>query len=247
MTPRWPLLGFSLLLLALSQTVQASEGSVLLSFQGMESLRQRIVGSLWELEARVIPTRSEFSRDTQISVVGQAVAFRHPVHGVVLMHSLDLTKGAEILVLKGPGNRSCTPRRRFQNEKLNLGFVECAEELVAGDAPELAGAGGIEPELYFSVDNPRGQFPSIFHQQGRAFCEAPLYEFLCIPIGALFSSPLFDSEGRLAGITLRRLGLASKLSITVSAAQLRALRFPPRRPPTLEDRPHPNLKRPFVF
>ena len=244
---RSALAGLTLCLLLLPSPAHPSEGSVLLSYQGMEDLRRKLADSLWELDARVKPTRSEYAPDSGLVVTGQAVAFQHPVHGLVLLHSLDLTRGADVVALRGPGKARCTIKKRFEDRQLNLGFIQCQEALDPTRVPALAGTDGNEPELYFSVDNPRAQFASIFHHQGRAWCEPPLAEFLCIPLGALFSSPLFDSEGRLAGITLRRLGIASKLSITVSAAQLRSLRLPPRRPPTLELRPHEHLIRPFVL
>lgn len=211
-------------LLVLLQGLAASD-SPLLSYQAMQELKERLSLQVVELEVVRNPAANEDS--TFIApVVGQGVCVRLPGGQTWILASQFLISNAG--QIRG--------RTRVHPEWLGLKVVHRIEALgiallhPGGLTPHCKltalapGALLLDQPVAFTVDDPVG-FGNVFWGVLESRADPPLQQFLLSPVGMPLSYPLFSQQGDLLGLNLRGYAPSSKISLAVSALQLRRTLF----------------------
>ena len=241
--------GIGLLLMLVSAPTFADEGPPLLDYQKMQELKLRLAGLLWEVEVLPKPDHLDIVPESVPRRYGQGVLVSVPQRGPRLLVSGDLVRGWSSLDAKANQARRCTPVEIREIEALNVAFIRCKESLADSTSVPLAPDEiAVEGALVFSLDNPAGNMPSMYHGFLAGPAEAPLAEFHYTHVGGVLSYPLLNHRGELVALTLRRLRpRPDTLSLAVTCRQLRRHFTPRRRDPAGPARLRESDRRPFHF
>jgi len=227
----------------------ADEGPPLLDYQKMQDLKLRLAGLLWEVEVLPKPDHPNIVPESVPRHYGQGVLVDVPLRGVRLLVSGDLVRGWSSLDAKASRARRCTPVEIREIKALNVAFIRCKEPLAdSASVPLAPDEVAVEGVLVFSLDNPAGNMPSMYHGFLAGPAEAPLAEFHYTHVGGVCSYPLLNHRGELVALTLRRLRPhPDTLSLAVTCRQLRRHLTPRRRDPAGPTRLRESDRRPFHF
>ena len=241
-------IGLLLVFMASAHAI-ADEKPPLLSYKKMQELKVRLVDHLWEVE--VLPKPGHPNMDP-VSVpwrFGQGVALEVPGKGIRILVSGDLVRGWSRIELRATRDRRCTPEEVRWLEDLDVALIRCAEPLEGTrPVPLAADELGVEGALVFSVDDPAGSMPSMYHGFLAGPAEAPLGDFHYTNVGGVMSYPLLNHRGELIALTLRRLRpQPDTLSLAVTCRQLRARLTIRRRDPEGPTRLRDSSRRPFHY
>ncbi len=225
------------------------DGPMLFDFEAMQALKGRLAEHIWDVEVSPKPADAVMDPETVPRRFGQGVVIDVPQRGPRLLVSGDIARGWSRIEARATNGRRCTAASVRELEDLDIALIRCAEPLTGTPvfplaADELAGPGS----LVFSVDDPSGNMPSMYHGFLAGAAEAPLAAFQYTHLGGFWSYPLLNHRGELVALTLRRLRpQPDTLSLAVTCKQLRARLLVRRRLPEGPTRIRDTTRRPFHY
>lgn len=228
---------------------RAEDAPPLYDHAEMQALKLRLAEHLWEVEVLPKPADATVDPESVPRRSGQGVLIDVPQRGPRIIVSGDLARGWSRVTALASGGRRCTAQGIRQLEDVDIALIRCAEPLsstpVVPLAPDELGAEG---SLVFSVDDPTGTMPSLYHGFLAGPAEPPLADFQYVHLGGFWSYPLLNHRGELVALTLRRLRpQPDTLSLAVTCRQLRARLLVRRRNPEGPTRLRETTRRPFHY